>query len=77
MSRLPEEEHPNKAFGWATRDTSAERKMWLSRCFIVGYVIPIFIMPRMNGVRPYTVDVWLLCNTCNIKLQNKLPELCM
>ncbi|KAB1998357.1 hypothetical protein ERO13_D12G080001v2 [Gossypium hirsutum] len=24
--------------------------MWLSRCFIVGYAIPIFIWPRMNGV---------------------------
>ncbi|XP_017635815.1 probable mannitol dehydrogenase [Gossypium arboreum] len=61
MTRLAEEEHPNKAFGWAAKNRSVtdvgfalarqqEKRMWLSRFFIVGYAIPIFIWLRMNGL---------------------------
>ncbi|KAK9904381.1 hypothetical protein M0R45_000815 [Rubus argutus] len=62
MVASAEQEHPNKAIGWAARDTSGVlplsisqegkpvRKMWPLKCCTVVYVILTSTWSRMNGV---------------------------
>ncbi|OMP01629.1 Alcohol dehydrogenase superfamily, zinc-type [Corchorus olitorius] len=54
MSRLPEEEHPNKAFGWAARDTS-------------GVLSPFKFSRRATGEKDVAFKV-LYCGICHSDL---------
>lgn len=54
MTRLPEAEHPNKAFGWAARDTS-------------GALSPFKFSRRATGEKDVTFKV-LYCGICHSDL---------
>ncbi|XP_058081254.1 probable mannitol dehydrogenase isoform X8 [Magnolia sinica] len=54
MSKSPEEEHPQKAFGWAARDTS-------------GVLSPFKFSRRANGEDDVTLKV-LYCGICHTDL---------
>ncbi|XP_058081255.1 probable mannitol dehydrogenase [Magnolia sinica] len=54
MSKSPEEEHPQKAFGWAARDTS-------------GVLSPFKFSRRANGEDDVTLKV-LYCGVCHTDL---------
>ncbi|XVF15318.1 hypothetical protein REPUB_Repub09cG0141200 [Reevesia pubescens] len=54
MTRLPEEEHPNKAFGWAARDTS-------------GVLSPFKFSRRATGEKDVAFKV-LYCGICHSDL---------
>ncbi|OMP06054.1 Alcohol dehydrogenase superfamily, zinc-type [Corchorus capsularis] len=54
LSRLPEEEHPNKAFGWAARDTS-------------GLLSPFNFSRRAPGEKDVAFKV-LYCGMCHSDL---------
>ncbi|XVF17389.1 hypothetical protein REPUB_Repub10bG0117500 [Reevesia pubescens] len=60
MSRLPEEEHPNKAFGWAARDTS-------------GVLSPFKFSRRATGEKDVAFKV-LYCGICHSDLHNVKNE---
>ncbi|TYJ10702.1 hypothetical protein E1A91_A11G225500v1, partial [Gossypium mustelinum] len=59
-SRLPEEEHPNKAFGWAARDTS-------------GVLSPFKFSRRAAGEKDVSFKV-LYCGICHTDLHNAKNE---
>ncbi|KAK5775631.1 hypothetical protein PVK06_043544 [Gossypium arboreum] len=48
-----------------------EKRMWLLRCFIVGYAIPIFIWPRMNEACLSTLSS---LDSCKNNLENYCPK---
>ncbi|KDP35308.1 hypothetical protein JCGZ_09467 [Jatropha curcas] len=54
MAKSPEEEHPQKAFGWAAKDTS-------------GILSPFHFSRRENGVEDVTVKI-LYCGVCHSDL---------
>ncbi|RWR74092.1 putative mannitol dehydrogenase [Cinnamomum micranthum f. kanehirae] len=54
MSKSPEEEHPQKAFGWAARDTS-------------GILSPLKFSRRANGDEDVTLKI-LYCGICHSDL---------
>ncbi|KAJ4962363.1 hypothetical protein NE237_022302 [Protea cynaroides] len=56
MSKSPEEEHPQKAFGWAARDTS-------------GVLSPFKLSRRATGDEDVTFKV-LYCGICHSDLHN-------
>ncbi|XVE86890.1 hypothetical protein DITRI_Ditri18aG0071800 [Diplodiscus trichospermus] len=60
MARLPEEEHPNKAFGWAARDTS-------------GVLSPFKFSRRATGEKDVAFKV-LYCGICHSDLHKVKNE---
>ncbi|KAH8519652.1 hypothetical protein H0E87_001174 [Populus deltoides] len=54
MAKLPEEEHPHKAFGWAAKDSS-------------GVLSPFHFSRRDNGVEDVTIKI-LYCGVCHSDL---------
>ncbi|KAL5705473.1 cinnamyl-alcohol dehydrogenase [Ranunculus cassubicifolius] len=56
MAKSPEEEHPQKAFGWAARDPS-------------GVLSPFNFSRRANGENDFTMDI-LFCGICHSDLHS-------
>ncbi|KAG2716389.1 hypothetical protein I3760_03G124100 [Carya illinoinensis] len=54
MAKSPEEEHPQKAFGWAARDSS-------------GVLSPFHFSRRENGEEDVTIKI-LYCGVCHSDL---------